>query len=169
MKQTLCHYPGKKHFNLGFLCKRETDLKAGFSLSGQKKRSVRFYKCSCVCVQSVHIFFSRMSNMIYLLPVTCLMWLLIGSHSAISRQVQYYLSELIWAGKKHYPMLTEQNHMLHTKSLFLFPFEVLHLYLVLTCNSYQDTVHSQTELSKVILPVEVSQQRLCSCGSWARL
>lgn len=37
-----------------------------------------------------------MSNLIYLLPVTYLtMWLLIGSHSAISRQVQYYLSELI--------------------------------------------------------------------------
>lgn len=121
----------------------------------------------CLCSVCTHIFHT--SNMIYLLPVTCLMWLSIGSHSAISRQVQYYLSELIWAGIKRLPMANqEQNHTAIQSNLLLFPIEVLHLYLVLTHNCYQDTVHSQLS-SQGILPVEVSQQWPCGCGSWARL
>lgn len=94
--------------------------KAGFSLSGQKKRSVGFYKCSCACVQSTHIF-SRMSNMIYL-PVTCLMWLSIGSHPAISRQVQCYLSELIWAGIKRLPTANwTKSYTAYKVICFFFP------------------------------------------------
>ena len=47
-----------------------------------------------VLVLSLYMFFSRMSNLIYFLPKTYLtMWLLTGSHLAISRQTQYYLSE----------------------------------------------------------------------------
>lgn len=80
-------------------------------------------------MQSVYMF-SRMSNLIYLLPVTYLtVWLLIGSHSATSRRVWYYLSELILAGIKTLPKAKGQTHMC---ILFVSPFEVLHLHLVPT-------------------------------------
>lgn len=59
-----------------------------------------------VLVLSLYMFFSRMSNLIYFLPKTYLtMWLLTGSHLAISRQTQYYLSEPTWAGLKRSPKI----------------------------------------------------------------
>jgi hypothetical protein len=53
------------------------------------------------------------------------MWLLIGSHSAISRQAWYYLSELILAGIKRSKAENKPTYCI--PSCFLSPFKVLKL------------------------------------------
>lgn len=93
----------------------------------------------CLCSVCTHIF-SRMSNMIYLLPVTCLVWFSIGRHSAISRQVQYYLPELIWAGRKRLPTANwEQPYTAYKVICFFSP---LRSYI---CTLYSLVTHTRTQ------------------------